>query len=81
MTKRLAGDVFLVLSALFLPWWITAPLILAGCVFVESFYEGVVLAVIIDLVYGTTPLPYLTAAALLVFLVSPVLRERVRWYS
>ncbi|OHA80630.1 MAG: hypothetical protein A2675_02675 [Candidatus Yonathbacteria bacterium RIFCSPHIGHO2_01_FULL_51_10] len=81
MTKRLVADALMVLSAIFLPWWITAPLIVAGCMFMEAFYEGIMLAAIIDLIYGTTTLPHLTIAACLAFLAGPVLRERVRWYS
>ena len=44
--------VFMAISALFWPFWITATLFVAGIFFFENFYAGLVILFIMDAVYG-----------------------------
>ncbi len=84
--KRSVIDVILILSAFMMPWWITA---LAACIalfYFESFYEIVVLGLIIDSLYNAAvPRVHhiqfvMTLGAIGIFFISVYIKERLRFY-
>lgn len=82
MMKRVFFDAFLVLSFVFLPWFVSVPLVLIGCIFVTDFYEGILLSAAFDLMHGPGVggiVPAVTASALVVFAIGPFLRAHIRW--
>ena len=81
---RLSFTILSIISLIFLPWWITALVLIAGCFFVESFYECIVFGILADSLYGTEwsfhGVPYAaTLYALVVFLVVSFIRKRLAW--
>ncbi|HEU0080936.1 MAG TPA: hypothetical protein VFQ72_02845 [Candidatus Paceibacterota bacterium] len=82
--KRLAFNIALILSLLYLPWWAGAVIVVSACFLVENFYEAVLYGIISDVLYGTAQgwhgLPYAsTIFAAAVFLVASTLRKRMAW--
>lgn len=84
MMQRIGLDIFLVLSFVFLPWFVSVPLIFLGCIFIVDFYEGILLAAVFDLIHGSgvgNVIPVVALSALGVFALGPFLRTHLRWYS
>lgn len=87
MTKqRLGASLLILLSIIFLPYWIYLPVLLAGIIIFPMFWEGVVFGLLIDVLYGwgiTAPPSLISPMALvaLVFIVVlfPV-REHIRFH-
>lgn len=85
MTKYRLGATLLVLMAvIFLPYWIYLPAVFAAMIVFPIFWEGIILAYLIDILYGRgvgsfaellSPMAF-TAAVILIVLI-PV-RERLR---
>jgi hypothetical protein len=85
MTRYRVGAIIAVLFAIFfLPYWLYLPSLLAAMIVFPIFWEGIVLAYLIDILYGRgigtlaellSPMAF-TAALLLIVLI-PV-RERLR---
>ncbi len=81
---RLLFNIILVVSILFMPWWVTAAVILASCALVPRFYEAMVYGIVIDALYATPAgfhgFAYVwTAFSVAVFLVAGFLRSRLSW--
>ncbi len=81
---RLAFNIALVISLLFLPWWLGAIVLVAGCLAVRGFYEAIAYGILADALYGTAigvyGFPYPAAAfALVAFLISVFLRDKLAW--
>ena len=81
---RIVFNIALVISILWLPWYISAILLVAACFSVRGFYEAVAHGILADALYaapaGFHGFPYLaTAFALLVLLLSLALRDRLSW--
>lgn len=84
MMRRIAFDGLLVLSFVFLPWFVFVPLILLGCIFIANFYEGIFFGAVFDLLYGVSgghTVPYVATVALGAFALGPFLRAHIRWYA
>ncbi len=83
---RLCADIFLFLFALSGSSFLFVPLMLACLFWFDCHYESVIAGAVVDVLYGA-PLSFvhniylfgLTAAA--VFLISEVLKKRLRYYS
>ncbi len=86
MTKRLLAGLALLFSAIFLPWWLSLPLMLCCSLSFNLYLEGIVLAALLDLIYGA-PVPRLygfqhafLAAGLLIFAFASFARSRMVSY-
>ncbi len=53
MISRILIDIFIFLSILFFPWWITVILVIWGVFLFDNFYEALLAGLLIDLLYGT----------------------------
>lgn len=74
----------LFLGMVFVPGFVVALGIVATTLLFRSYYEGVVLAVIFDLLFlssGWHGLPWLTITCSIMVWCSPLVRARVRWYA
>ncbi len=83
---RIIVDCILIISAFFFPWWIPMLAGLIAVFYFNSYYEIVVLGVIIDSLYNASvPRFYniqfvLTLTSILVVFCVGALKERLRFY-
>ncbi len=80
--RRLLIDISLVLLVLFAPYWLYLPLILLALCLVPLYWEGILLASLIDIIYGAPAsgwldFPHALVACLVVLATIP-LRKRIR---
>lgn len=82
---RIVVNIGLLVSAFFMPWWFTMALALCAALYFSSYYEIVVLGIILDSLYNASiPRFYhiqfvLTYGAIIVIVISIILRERLRF--
>lgn len=50
---RLLVNLILIVSLLFLPWWVGALFVLVACFFIKSLYEVVLYGILFDGLYGS----------------------------
>ena len=50
---RIAFHIALILSLLYLPWWVGAIILVCACFLLERFYEAVLYGILTDALYGT----------------------------
>lgn len=86
MSNRFLFNVFIIFSVILGPWWLSLGLIFLGCVIFENFYNGIIFAGIIDIVYGHFEVwqDILRSYTFLVFwffILMVFLRPRLRFYS
>ena len=79
MISRLIGFVFVLFSILFLSYWFYALSLFMAIVIFPFFWEGILLAYLIDIFYGKGIETAIIALVLLIVLL-PV-RERLRYYA
>lgn len=84
---RISSILVVLLSIIFLPYWIYLPLLGAAMIFFPFFWEGIVLALLIDVLYGggigsfgelLSPMAF--SATFLLIILLP-LRERLRVHA
>ena len=82
--KRLITNIALLISVLFLPWWISVGMSLIGLFIFNRFYEAIVFMFAIDLLYGAPGNNYwsfqflLTSIAVLVLTLIGAIKRRFR---
>lgn len=81
---RIAFNIGIIISCLYLPWWLGALLVLVGCFMIRSFFEVILYGIAVDALYGTKfgfhGFAYTaTFYTLCVFTLSAFLRERITW--
>ena len=79
MISRLIGFIFVLFSILFLPYWFYTISLFVAIVAFPFFWEGILLAYLIDIFYGKGMETAIIALILLIVLL-PV-RERLRFYA
>ncbi len=84
VSKRITADIILLLSVLFLPWWVTIILALALTFYFEFYYEFIIAAILIDMLYGVPqewsfnlPLEY-SIFSIVVFMLIQWVKTRLR---
>ena len=83
---RITAVCLLVLLIIFAPFWLYLPALFLSIVYFDYFVEGIVLALVIDVVYGPAGhsilfgFPFAIISAVLV-LISIIVRERLRIYA
>lgn len=87
MTKRIFASAFVLVSILFLPYWIYLPLVFIVVIVFPIYWEGILLALLIDVLHkgafnGIGDIFYsfgfYTLLAIIVFI---PLRERLRYHA
>lgn len=80
--RRLIFDLALIISILFLPWEVSAVLLVASCFAVRNFYEAFIFGIMTDALYsvpsGFHGFPHLGVLfSTVAFLLSAFVRERL----
>ncbi|HEY9481272.1 MAG TPA: hypothetical protein VIR98_03535 [Candidatus Paceibacterota bacterium] len=80
--NRTITDIVLILSILFLPWWVSAALLLVACFYFHHFFEAFVFGIMADALYAAPHafhnFPHLGVIfAAVSFLLSALIRERL----
>ena len=52
MTRRTLAILIIFFSILFLPYWVYIPVLFIGIVLFTFFWEGIILALLIDVIHG-----------------------------
>ena len=84
---RVIANIFLFLSVLFLPWWMTAIFIIAALFIFKNFYEAIAWGFFGDLLYGISIAAFfnfglfLTLGAGTIFFIVEFLKKRIRYYQ
>jgi hypothetical protein len=78
MTRRALGSIVLLISILVLPYWIYIPILFIAIVLLPFYWEGILFAFLVDILYGSGVETGLYALILLVVLL-PV-RKSLRAY-
>jgi hypothetical protein len=81
---RIIFNIALILSLLYLPWWIGALILVVACFMVERFYEAFIYGILMDALYGTHfglhDFYYFGSAySLVVFSIAALLRDKLSW--
>lgn len=80
--KRLVVDAALLVSILFLPWWISVAAGAVGLLMISNFFEVIIFMFLIDLLYGASGVnfwsyPFLLTSAAIVALLA--VGQAKRW--
>lgn len=51
---RIVCNIALILSVLYLPWWVTACMVIVSGILVVRCYEVIVYGILFDVLYGTS---------------------------
>lgn len=84
MWKRVVFDLILIVSVFFLPFWITAILLVAGTVLFPWFVELFFFSLLVDLVFGVPELRFfnfqyiVTLFAAVIFIIYQLIRPRLK---
>ncbi len=87
MIRRLTGTLIVFLSILILPYWVYIPVLCIAVIVFPFFWEGILLALFIDFVYGGgiesfSSFPFTISFYILIFLIILIpLRTRIRSYA
>jgi len=87
MALRICFSVILLLSILFMPWWLSVILGLLGILLFSVFWESIVLFFISDLIYGVKEPRFFnfifvsTVMAVLTLVLLELLKKKLRFYN
>jgi hypothetical protein len=87
ITRRVFGSVLVLVSILVLPYWIYIPVLFVAVAIFPFFWEGILLALFIDIIYGggvesLSSFISLFSFYVLIFLIILLpIRERLRYYA
>ncbi len=81
---RIAFNIALAVSLLYLPWWAGAVIVVSACFLVEGFYEAVAYGILADALYATDAGFHgtryaATIFAAIVFIFASIIRKRLAW--
>lgn len=84
MTKRIIVSVILLLSATYMPFWLTAIIALGGIVYFRYYIEAIIIMFLVDLLFGAEVKMFhgfhfaASISALIILLIAEYIRERTR---
>jgi len=87
MVKRILFSLFLLLSILFAPFWLSAILALFGMFYFNFFIESIILLFIEDLMYGAKETRFFnivivsSAVAIFVFILIQLFKKETKFYK
>lgn len=81
---RIAFNIALIISVLYLPWWVGALILLVACFVIDRFYEVFMYGMAIDALYSTSTgvhgFVYAGSLyAVVVFIIASLLRDKLSW--
>jgi len=85
--ERIAADIAILFSALFLPWWSALFLIFLGALFFKNFYEAFFFGLLLDALYGTEAINFhgfrlfFTALGLFFIFFGKMMKKKVRFFA
>ena len=85
MKKRIIGHMAVLVSILLLPYWIYLPVLFMTTIVLNFFWEAIFYALLVITLYGTgvevsTLYSPLIIALLVILIVAPRVRDRLRLY-
>lgn len=87
MLYRILAAIILLLSVLFLPFWVSVILALAGMAYFPFFLEAVILFLLSDLLYGASEAKFFNITfvsfilALVCFIILELFKKKLRFNS
>lgn len=85
MNKRLICTIVLVIALMAFPYWIYLPLIFVASIVFPFYWEGIILAFLVDVLYGVQThstisfvYPFAIIASIIILVMLPI-RERIRF--
>lgn len=87
MSRRILLSIFLLTLVVATPYWVYLPAIALSIFFIPFYLEGVLLALIVDTLYGSGDSSFflfdfpLSIVATILLLVVPVVQRRLRFHS
>ncbi|MEK7081273.1 MAG: hypothetical protein AAB902_02710 [Patescibacteria group bacterium] len=87
MALRILASVLLLFSILFMPFWVSVILALAGMIYFAIFWEVVVLLLLSDLLYGVKEAKFSNVifisfiVSILVLVLLEFLKRKLKFYS
>jgi len=87
MISRTLGSIIILISILVLPYWIYIPVLFIGIILFPFFWESILFAFLIDVLYGqgikifSPSISLLTLSILIALIALMPLRERLRSYA
>lgn len=87
MMLRISAFIALLLSILFMPFWVSILLALAGMIYFSFFWEAVILFLLSDLLYGTREAKFSGVVfvsfivSLLVLVIMEILKKKLKFYK
>jgi hypothetical protein len=85
--KRILVDIFLFLAIFIFPWWLVVVFGVLALLAFSSFYEIVILGIVIDSLYNAAITRYhhiefvVTIGAIFLFIVVEVLKRHLKFYG
>lgn len=76
MTRRTLGTIVVLISILILPYWVYLPVLFISIIFFPLYWEGILFAFLIDILYGGEIKTALYALIVLIVLLP--IRENLR---
>jgi len=86
MIPRILASVFLLFSILFLPFWVSIILALAGMIYFNIFWEATILFLLSDLLYGmkdakNSPIIFISFIVSVLFLIIiEIIKKKLKFY-
>jgi len=87
MALRILASVILLVSIIFMPFWVSIVLALAGMIYFAVFWEAAVLFLLSDLLFGVKEAKFsglifisFVAAAMVLIMVE-IVKKRLKFYS
>lgn len=87
MVQRILASILLLISILFLPFWVSVILALAGIIYFSFYWEGVILFLLSDLLYGTQEGLFLNiistsfVVSFLVLVITELVKKKLKFYN
>lgn len=87
MILRILVSVILLFSVLFMPFWVSIILALAGMIYFKSFWEAIILFLLSDLLYGVKEAKFSGVifisfvAAAVVFIIVEIIKKKLKFYD
>lgn len=86
MIKRAISYVVILISILFLPYWLYVPIIVAATVIIPFFWEAIIFGFLIDVLYGSSTkfsvffVSVHSLAATIIIIAAMIFKEKLRFH-
>ncbi|MDD5721337.1 MAG: hypothetical protein PHT16_02740 [Candidatus Pacebacteria bacterium] len=86
MLLRVLAFFLLLLSILFMPWWVSAILALGGMIYFNKFFEAAVLFLLSDLLFGAKEAKFNNMIfvsfimTVIIFIIVEIMKKKLKFY-